>query len=116
MGTPEDVAAEKYFTPPEPDKELEELIYFWKDNFAEHRMLMERTIKSLEALKGIADGLFVTRLNNGDWMAGKANYIYQLDITRDHYADPNLSISADLDKAVAAARNKLGRCGNDDRD
>jgi len=59
MGTPEDVAAEKYFTPPEPDKELEPLIQFWKDSLAQHRLLMspstvylvEQTIKSLEELK-----------------------------------------------------------------
>ena len=64
MGTPEDVAAEKYFTPPEPDKELESLIHFWKDSLAEHRLLMspstiylvEQTIKSLEELKEIKEG------------------------------------------------------------
>ena len=59
MGTPEDVAAEKYFTP--PDKELDALIHFWKDSLAEHRLLMspstvylvEQTIKALEKLKQI---------------------------------------------------------------
>ena len=52
-------------------------------------------------------GLFIVRLNNGDWMAGKANYVYQLDITQDHYADPNLSISPDLGEAVAKAQSKI---------
>ncbi|MBC8276208.1 MAG: hypothetical protein H8E40_14740 [Chloroflexi bacterium] len=63
MGTPEDVAAEKYFTPPELDKELESLIHFWKDSLAEHRLLMspssiylaEQTIRSLEELKEIKE-------------------------------------------------------------
>ena len=57
MGTPEDIATEKYFTP--PGKELEALIHYWKDTLAEHRLLMspstiylvEQTIKSLEELK-----------------------------------------------------------------
>jgi hypothetical protein len=61
MGTPEDVAAEKYFTP--PDKELESLIQFWKDSLAAQRLLMspstaylvELTIKSLEELKQIKE-------------------------------------------------------------
>jgi len=103
--------------PPEV-KELDSLIRLWKDSLAEHRLLMspsvvylvEQTIKSLETLGNLAaGGLFVARLNNGDWMAGKASYIYQLDITHDHHADPNLSISADLAQAVQAARTKLTR-------
>jgi hypothetical protein len=64
MGTPEDVAAEKYFTPPETDRELESLIQFWKDSLAQHRLLMspstvylvEQTIKRLEELKQIKEG------------------------------------------------------------
>ncbi len=101
---------------PQEAKEIECLIYFWKDSLAEHRLLMspsavylvEQTIKSLETLGNLAaDGLFVARLNNGDWMAAKASYIYQLDITQDHYADPNLSISADLAQAAQDARTKL---------
>ena len=106
-------------------KEIESLIRFWKDSLAQHRLLMspsavylvEQTIKSLETLGSLAgDGLFVAKLNNGDWMAGKATYIYQLNITQDHYADPNLSISADLAQAVESAMTKLRRCGNDDAD
>ena len=62
MGTPEDAAAEKYFTP--PDKELDTLIHYWKDNLAEHRLLMspstvylvQQTIKSLEKLNRIKEG------------------------------------------------------------
>ncbi len=56
------------------------------------------------AQKVIADvkkwGLFICRLNNGDWMVGKANHTYHIKITQDHYADPNVSISRWLDKAV----------------
>lgn len=101
---------------PQEVNELDSLIHFWKDSLAEHRLLMspsavylvEQTTKRLETLGNLAaDGLFVARLNNGDWMVGKASYIYQLDITHDHCADPNLSISADLSQAVQAARTKL---------
>jgi len=107
-------------------KEIESLIHFWKDSLAEHRLLMnpstvylmEQTIKRLgdaRAVKHIEDaGLFVARLNNSDWVAGKASYIYQFDITHDHCAGPNLSISSDLATAVEAAMTKLRRCGNDD--
>ena len=59
MGTPEDVTAEKYFTP--PDKELDALIHSWRDSLAEHRLLMspstvylvEQTIKALQELQGL---------------------------------------------------------------
>jgi len=96
--------------------ELESLIRFWKDSLAQHRLLMnpsavylvEQTIKTLETVTTIIDaGLFVVRLNNGNWMAGKASYIYHMEVTQDHYADPNLSISADLAQAVAKAMAKL---------
>ena len=61
-----------------------------------------------EILKQIADwGLFVVRLNNGDWMAGKGTHIYHIEITQDHYADPDVSISPDLGEAVAKAVEKL---------
>jgi len=104
-------------------KELESSIHFLKDSLAEYRQLMnsftvylvEQTIKSLEILANLTTGgFFVAKLNNGDWMAGKASYIYELDVTQDHYVDPNLSISADLAQAVVAARTKLGRCDNGD--
>ena len=82
--------------------------------------LVEQTIKRLgevRVVKHIEDaGLFVARLNNSDWITGKASYIYQLDITQNHYADPNLSISADLATAVEAAMTKLRRCSNDNAD
>lgn len=59
-------------------------------------------------LKQIADwGLFIARLNNGDWMAGRANRIYSMDITQDHYSDPNLSISPSLEEAVEKAKDKI---------
>ena len=51
-------------------------------------------------------GLFIARLNNGDWMVGKANRIYHIEITKDHYADPTLSISPSLDEAVSKAVEK----------
>lgn len=54
-------------------------------------------------------GLFIVRLNNGDWMAGKGNRIYHVEITQDHYADPNVSISPDLGEAVAKAIENLRR-------
>jgi|GEM_PF-4976487 len=59
-------------------------------------------------LKQVADwGLFIARLNNSDWMVGKGTHIYHLEITQDHYADPNLSISPNLGEAVAKAVEKL---------
>ena len=94
-------------------KELDALIHFWKDSLAEHRLLMspatiylvEQTIKSLETLATLAtSGLFVARLNSGEWMAGKASYIYQMDITRDHHTDPNLVIGSTLLQALSQAR------------
>lgn len=48
-------------------------------------------------------GLFLTRLNNGDWMVGKGNYIYSMRVTDDHYANPHLSISPNIKEAVANA-------------
>ena len=101
---------------PQEIKELESLIIFWKDSLAQHRLLMspsaiylaEQTIKSLETLADLAaGGLFVAGLNNGDWMAGRASYIYNLDIARDHYADPNLVIRHTLAEAVSQARARL---------
>jgi len=97
-------------------KELESLIHFWKDSLAQHRLLMspstvylvEQTIKSLETLMNLAaGGLFAARLNSGDWMVGRASYIYHLDITRDHYDDSNLIIRDTLADAVSQAREKL---------
>jgi len=65
-------------------------------------------IKQDEILKQVADwGLFIVRLNNGDWMAGKASYIYHIDITQNHYADSNVSIAPSLGEAVAMAVEKL---------
>jgi len=97
-------------------EELESLICFWKDGLAQHRLLIspsaiylvEQTIKSLETLANLtAGGLFVSRLKNGDWMAGRASYIYHLDIKRDHYADPNLVIRNNLADVVSQARARL---------
>lgn len=66
---------------------------------------METDDEILDAIEKY--GLFITKLNNGDWMAGKGSYIYHIDITKDHYADPNLSVSASLAEAVANAVEKL---------
>ncbi len=96
--------------------ELDSLIRFWKDSLAVHRRLIsqstvylvEQTIKNLETVANLtAGGIFIARLNNGDWMASKASYIYHLDITRDHYADPNLVIRNALSDAVSQARERL---------
>jgi hypothetical protein len=95
------------------NKELDALIHFWRDSLAEHRLLMspsaiylaEQTIRSLETLATLTtSGLFVARLNSGEWMAGKASYIYQMDITRDHHADPNLVMANTLPQALSQAR------------
>jgi len=40
-------------------------------------------------------------------MAGRASYIYHLDIALDHYADPNLVIRNNLADAVSQARTRL---------
>jgi len=71
---------------------------------------METSDEILDAIED--NGLFIAKLNNGDWMAGKATYIYHIEIGQDHYADPNLSISPSLAVAVAKAVEKLR--GKDD--
>ena len=100
-------------------RELESLIQFWKDSLAQYRLLIspstvylvEQTIKRLgdaKAIRNIEDaGLFVARLNNDDWMVGKASYIYHIEITQNHYADPNVSISPNLGEAIAKAVEKI---------
>ena len=61
-------------------------------------------MKAKEILDAIEKyGLFIARLNNGDWMVGKATYLYHIEITQDHYTDPNLSISPNLSVAVVNA-------------
>lgn len=45
-------------------------------------------------------GLFAAPLNNGDWMIGKANVVYHLDIRKDHYKDTRLTIASTLPKAI----------------
>ena len=101
-------------------KELESLIHFWKDSLVEERLLMspssvylvEQTIKTLEAVKAIGDaGLFVASLNNGDWMAGRADCIYHIDVTKDYYYAPHLVIRSALPDAISQARAKYsGGC------
>jgi len=66
---------------------------------------METDDEILDAIEKY--GLFIAKLNSGDWIAGRASYIYHIDITQDHYADPNLSISPSLAEAVAKAVEKL---------
>ncbi len=58
-------------------------------------------------------GLFLCPLNNGDWMAGRANTIYSLDITSDHYADPRLYIRRTAREAVTAAAQAARKEGDD---
>jgi hypothetical protein len=45
-------------------------------------------------------GLFAAPLNNGDWMVGRANCVYSLDIRADHYADERLAIGPTLAGAI----------------
>lgn len=45
-------------------------------------------------------GLFVCKLNNGDWMVGRASHIYSMNISDDHYKDEHLSIAKSLSEAV----------------
>lgn len=52
-------------------------------------------------------GLFLAPLNNGDWMAGRANVIYSLGILTAHYADPRLSIGRTAMEALEAAAQKV---------
>lgn len=52
-------------------------------------------------------GLFVAPLGNGDWVCGKANVIYSLDILSDHYQDPRLVVEADPRKAIERALWKI---------
>jgi len=40
-------------------------------------------------------------------MVGKANRIYSMDITEDHYSDRTLSISANPEEAVEKAIDKI---------
>ena len=46
-------------------------------------------------------GLVVFPLNNGDWACCKAGYLYHLEITQDHYADPNLVICKEAPEAIS---------------
>lgn len=45
-------------------------------------------------------GLFAAPLNNGEWMVGKANCIYHLEVGSDHYKDDRLAIAPTLPEAV----------------
>lgn len=54
-------------------------------------------------------GLFAAPLNNGHWMVGKANLIYHLNVSDDHYESDELSIAETIVKAVD---NWLSRHGN----
>ncbi|GAI89298.1 unnamed protein product, partial [marine sediment metagenome] len=44
---------------------------------------------------------------NGDWVVGKASYLYRFEITQDHYANKELSIASSLEAAVALAVKKI---------
>lgn len=66
---------------------------------------METDEEILDAIEKY--GLFIARLNNGDWMVGKTTRIYHIEITQDHYADPTLSIAPSLSEAVVKAVEKL---------
>lgn len=70
-------------------------------------MMTKKPDKVSEALvNGLAvdimkkKGLFACRLNNGDWMVGRANHIYSIKISEDHYKDEQVSIAPTLIGAV----------------
>ena len=56
-----------------------------------------------------AYGLFLAPLNNGDWIAGKANVIYDLDISSDHYQDERLSVASTPREALEKAAEKIAK-------
>lgn len=69
---------------------------------------MMKPEEALKILEQIAEcGLFIARLNNGDWMVGKASYLYHITPDQHHYRDPKLCISRDLGQAVARAAEEL---------
>ncbi|MBA7668343.1 hypothetical protein ES703_76453 [subsurface metagenome] len=45
-------------------------------------------------------GLGVFPLNNGDWACCRASYLYHLEVTQDHYSDPNLVICKEAPEAI----------------
>ena len=55
-------------------------------------MDIEKTMKEF--------GLFAAPLNSGEWMVGKANCIYHLEIGSDHYQDERLVIVKTLEGAI----------------
>ncbi len=59
----------------------------------------------MEAMTGLTKehGLFLTILNNGDWMAGPASYIYGIKIWDDHYQDPMVAIDRNVIEALRKA-------------
>ena len=60
-------------------------------------------------------GIFIAPLNNGDWMVGKASYIYTLSVEQNHYKDSNVCIGKSIDEAVhkwgTTKREKCKGCG-----
>jgi hypothetical protein len=55
-------------------------------------------------------GLFLTALNNGKWVCGRANHIYDIKITDDHYQDKELVIAATPMEAICKMRLILAIC------
>jgi hypothetical protein len=55
-------------------------------------MDIEKTMKE--------SGLFAAPLNNGDWMVGKANCIYHMNVGSDQYKDERLAIAPTLEEAI----------------
>lgn len=45
-------------------------------------------------------GLFACPRNKGDWVVGRASYVYSIKITQDHDKDENLAIAPTLPEAV----------------
>lgn len=54
-----------------------------------------------DILKAVQEyGLFLCKLNNGDWMVGRASHIYSIRISDDHYEDEHVSIAPTLPEAI----------------
>jgi len=45
-------------------------------------------------------GLFAAPLGNGDWMVGRANCVYSMNVGQDHYSDERLAIASSLSRAI----------------
>lgn len=61
------------------------------------------------------DGLFIAPMNNGKWVCGPANHIYNIKITDDHSQDKRLVIAWTAPEAVCRMRLIMATCPEDMR-